>query len=134
MGAVKVSMRWRVRVLGGAALALLPWMAVLALTLRNATGWVLLDLGEAVCLAGTALLLHRGSGLHRPFAAGAALLLVGDACWDIGSSAADSDLWAALAMAAGAELPLAAVCAALVLRRRQPAGLAAGRPALALAA
>ncbi|MCC9309979.1 hypothetical protein LN042_23375 [Kitasatospora sp. RB6PN24] len=127
-------MRWRVGVLGGAALALLPWIAVLALTLRDAAGWVLLDLGEAVCLAGAALLLHRGSGLHRLFAAGAALLLVGDACWDIGSSATGGDLLAALGMGVGAELPLAAICAALVLRRRRPAALAAARPVLALAA
>jgi hypothetical protein len=127
-------MRWQVRVLGGAALGLLPWMVVLALTLNNATGWVLLDCGETVCLAGAAVLLHRGSGLHRLFAAGAALLLLADAGCDIGTSATGGDMLSAVAMAAGAELPLAALCLVLVLRRARPADPLAARPVLALAA
>jgi hypothetical protein len=126
-------MRWQVRVLGGAALVLLPWMVVLALTLQHATGWVLLDCGETVCLAGTAVLLHRGSGLHRLFAAGAALLLLTDAGCDIGTSTG-GDLLSAVGMAVGAELPIAALCLALVLRRVRPAALVAARPRLALAA
>jgi hypothetical protein len=132
---VKNAMRWQVRVLGGAALVLLPWMVVLALTLQDATGWVLLDCGETVCLAGAAVLLHRGSGMHRLFAAGAALLLLADAGCDIGTSTTGGDLLSAVAMAVGAELPIAALCLALVLRRAaRPAALAAARPVLALAA
>jgi hypothetical protein len=135
---MKVSMNWRVRVLGCASLFLLPWMVMLALTLRNPTGWVLLDLGESLSLAGTAVLLHRGSGWHRLLAAAAALLLLTDAGADIGSSTTTGDLLMAVAEAAIGELPMAALCASLVLRRRRAAGPAdAGadaRPASALAA
>ncbi|GAA1971844.1 hypothetical protein [Kitasatospora viridis] len=129
------SKRWQVRLLGGAGMALLPWMVVLALTLRDATGWVLLDLAEAASLVGTAALLRRDGQWHRVCAALAALLLVSDAGFDLGSATTGSDLWTALAMALGAELPLAALCAVLVLHRSRPVrALLPVRPVLALAA
>ncbi|MFE9423463.1 hypothetical protein ACFYNO_10925 [Kitasatospora sp. NPDC006697] len=129
--------RWQVRLVGGAGLALLPWMVVLALTLRDATGWVLLDLAEAGCLLSTATLLSRGLARHRHCAALAALLLTADAVCDLGSATTGTDLLMALAMALCAELPLAGLCALLALRGRRPAAataMAPVRPALALAA
>ncbi|WP_051970343.1 hypothetical protein [Kitasatospora azatica] len=116
-------------VLAGAGFALLPWVVVLALV-PGSLGWIALDLAEAACLLGSALLLRRGHAARRPLAALAALLLVGDAWCDV--STAGSSLLVAVAMAVCAELPLAALCSAIALRGRTvPA--AAPRPELALA-
>ncbi|MDH6118676.1 hypothetical protein [Kitasatospora sp. GAS204B] len=117
--------------LGGAGLALLPWIVVLALTLRHAAGWVALDLAEAAALLGAAWLLRTDHRLHRPIAALAAVLLLADAGWDIGTAGEPGALLSALAMAAGAELPLAALCVGLALRGLALRGRAsAGRPLL----
>ncbi|GAA1215917.1 hypothetical protein GCM10009665_02150 [Kitasatospora nipponensis] len=125
-------------VLGAAGLALLPWIVVLAAAGPEATGWAVLDALEAVCLLGTAGLLLTGRPLHRAFAALAALLLAGDALVDLRTAPAGSALLVALAMALLAELPLAALCGALALRRgRGAARSVTGRGAraeLALAA
>ena len=106
------------RVLAGAGLALLPWLGYLAGTLppEEAAAWVALDALEAACLltAGTRLL--RGDPRHRAPAAAAALLLVTDACIDIATAAPGAELAGALAMAIGAELPLAALCTVLAAR------------------
>ncbi|WP_329564039.1 hypothetical protein [Kitasatospora sp. NBC_01266] len=129
-----------IALLGGAGLALLPWIVVLALTLHHAAGWVVLDVAEAAALLGAARLLRTGHRLHRPVAALAAVLLLADAGWDVGTAGARSALLVALAMAVLAELPLAALCAGLALRGSAPCRPAvAGRPtadhyALALAA
>ncbi|MDH6131697.1 hypothetical protein P3T37_001071 [Kitasatospora sp. MAA4] len=116
--------------LGAAGLALLPWIVVLAVTVRGSYGWVALDVAEAGCLLGAARLLHRGHVLHRPVAALAAALLTADACCDVRTAGPGAALLVAVLMALLAELPLAAFCATLALRpaRRAPAG-----PAVALA-
>ncbi|MGW7017928.1 hypothetical protein ACWGGS_00845 [Streptomyces decoyicus] len=105
------------RILAGAGLALLPWLGYLAGTLppAEAAAWVALDALEAAALltAGTRLL--RGDSRHR---APAAVLLLADACLDLATAAPGTELATALAMAAGAELPLAGLSAWLAWRRR----------------
>ncbi|MFF7632070.1 hypothetical protein ACFZB9_02800 [Kitasatospora sp. NPDC008050] len=130
------TVRRQALLLGGAGVVLLPWIAVLMLTLRDSAGWVALDLAEAACLLGTAGLLRAGHRLHRPLAGCAALLLVSDALWDLGTANATSGLLVALAMAVLAELPLAALCAVLALRGpgRAVGRRVTGAPVLALAA
>ncbi|MFH8592665.1 hypothetical protein [Streptomyces rimosus] len=109
---------WAGRALTGAGLALLPWMGYLAGTLppAEAVAWVALDAVEAACLliAGTRLMAGRPG--HRGAAAAAAVLLLADACVDVATAGPGSELVGALAMAVGAELPLAALCAALAAR------------------
>ncbi|MCL7495429.1 hypothetical protein M8I34_29080 [Streptomyces sp. MCA2] len=107
------------RILTGAGLALLPWLGYLAGTLppAEAAAWVALDALEAAALltAGTRLL--RGDSRHRAPAAAAAVLLLADACLDLATAAPGTELATALAMAAGAELPLAGLSAWLASRR-----------------
>ncbi|MGW2919670.1 hypothetical protein ACWDBF_17680 [Streptomyces angustmyceticus] len=106
------------RILTGAGLALLPWLGYLAGTLppAEAAAWVALDALEAAALltAGTRLL--RADPRHRAPALAAALLLVADACLDLATAAPGAERITALAMAVGAELPLAALCAYLASR------------------
>lgn len=107
------------RILTGAGLALLPWLGYLAGTLppAEAAAWVALDALEAAALltAGTRLL--RGDSRHRAPAAAAAVLLLADACLDLATAAPGTELATALAMAVGAELPLAGLCAWRASRR-----------------
>lgn len=76
-----------------------------------------LDTLEAVCLLTAGTRLVRGGGGHRAAAAGAALLLAADACVDLLTSAPGAEQAAAMAMALCAELPLAALCGVLAVRR-----------------
>ncbi|PYC68037.1 hypothetical protein C7C46_29735 [Streptomyces tateyamensis] len=118
-------------VLAGAGLALLPWILVLAQAPGSA-GWVALDVMEAGCLLGGAALLRRGAaalGAARAVAALAAGLLLLDAAVDL--TTAGSAWPVAVAMALGAELPLAALCGRLALRGVQ---VPRATPELALAA
>lgn len=108
--------RVSVVLLSAAGIALLPWIMVLAATVRDAAGWVALDVLEACCLLATAHRLRRAGGRHRPSAALAALLLTADAWCDLRTAAPGADLAVAVAMALLAELPLAALCATLALR------------------
>lgn len=106
-------------------LALLPWLVVLATDLpATATAahwpaaWVGLDAAEAAGLITTGLLAVRGDARLGVAAAATATLLVVDAWFDTMTAARGGDLVSALAMAAFAELPLAALCAVLALRAR----------------
>ncbi|ANS66734.1 hypothetical protein SLINC_4510 [Streptomyces lincolnensis] len=106
-------------VLVACGLALLPWLVVLAGTLPAAavasnwrTAWIGLDAAEAVALIATGLLAVRGHRLH-PLTATAATLLVVDAWFDTMTAAPGVDRVSAVAMALGAELPLAVVCVVL---------------------
>ncbi|MFE0191684.1 hypothetical protein [Streptomyces sp. NPDC059008] len=116
---VGAARRWQGRVLVGAGLALLPWLGYLAGTMppAEAAAWVALDALEAAALltAGTRLL--RGGLRHRAPAAAAAVLLLADACIDLATAAPGPELATAIAMAAAAELPLAALCTWLAARR-----------------
>ncbi|MEU4199259.1 hypothetical protein AB0B79_04685 [Streptomyces sp. NPDC039022] len=109
---------WAGRILTGAGLALLPWMGYLAGTLPppEAAAWVALDAVEAACLLVAGTRLVNGRPGHRAAAATAAVLLLADACADVATAGPGSELVGALAMAVGAELPLAITCAALAVR------------------
>ncbi|MFD7661496.1 hypothetical protein [Streptomyces sp. NPDC059788] len=109
---------WAGRVMTGAGLALLPWMGYLAGTLppAEAAAWVALDAVEAACLLIAGTRLMNGRAGHRGAAAAAAVLLVADACVDVATAGPGSELAGALAMAVGAELPLAITCATLAVR------------------
>ncbi|WP_411135354.1 hypothetical protein [Streptomyces sp. C10] len=110
--------RWTGRILTGAGLVLLPWLGYLAGTLppAEAVAWVALDALEAVALLVTGTRLLRGDSRHRAPAAVAAALLLADACLDLATAAPGTELATAIAMAVGAELPLAGLCACLALR------------------
>lgn len=104
-------------------LALLPWLYVLATGLpATATAthwpvaWVGLDALEALGLIATGLLAARGDRRHALAAAASATLLVVDAWFDTTTAAPGGDFATAVAMALGAELPLAALCGRLALR------------------
>jgi hypothetical protein len=110
-------------------LGLLPWLYVLASGLpATATAahwpvaWVGLDALEALGLIATGLLAARGDRRHALAAAVTATLLAVDAWFDTTTAAPGGDFATAVAMALGAELPLAALCGRLALR-------ALGRPA-----
>ncbi|MGW3360445.1 hypothetical protein ACWDFL_34505 [Streptomyces bungoensis] len=104
-------------------LALLPWLYVLATGLpATATAahwpvaWVGLDALEALGLIATGLLAARGDRRHALAATATATLLAVDAWFDTTTSAPGGDFATAVAMALGAELPLAALCGRLALR------------------
>jgi hypothetical protein len=111
--------------LAGAGIAMIPWILLLRWRLPEtkvvdgwSTAWVGLDAMEAAGLLATGVLLIRGSDRYQLGAIATAMLLVVDAWFDLTTSAAGSEQLAALAMAAGAEIPLAAALAFLALRRR----------------
>ncbi|MEU9114291.1 hypothetical protein AB0D04_21520 [Streptomyces sp. NPDC048483] len=106
------------RILTGAGLALLPWLGYLAGTLppAEAAAWVALDALEAACLLAAGTRLLRADPHHRAPAAAAAVLLLADACIDMATAAPGAELATAIAMAVGAELPLAGLCALLAAR------------------
>ncbi|MDX3224381.1 hypothetical protein [Streptomyces sp. ME19-01-6] len=117
----RIRVEW---VLLASGAALVPWLVVLATTLPPSTrvghwnaAWVGLDALEALGLLATGLLRRRGDDRHRLTAAATCALLVVDAWFDSVTAAPGAELAAALAMAVGAELPLAAVCAVLALKR-----------------
>ncbi|MER5812585.1 hypothetical protein ABT143_31105 [Streptomyces sp. NPDC002033] len=110
--------------LTGAGIALVPWMAVLAMTMPATAGvshwsaaWIGLDAMLAVGLAGTGALLRKGDPRVSPVAAATAALLLMDAWFDVTTSAGTSGQGMALVLALAAELPMAGLCAAVAARR-----------------
>ncbi|WP_316521299.1 hypothetical protein [Kitasatospora brasiliensis] len=91
-----------------AAVALLPWLAVLAVC--HETPWVVLDLTEFAALLTLDALLRRRSTAAPWAGAAVALLLTGDAFADIVCAGPGHAVLAALLMACCIELPLAAIC------------------------
>lgn len=132
--------RWMVLLLGLVAVFLVPWTLYLTFSLpsRHVTfhydlAWVGFDIALAVSFAATAWAAFRGSQWLVPLAAVTGTMLVCDAWFDIVTSQPGGETWEAVAEAAFAELPLAAVCAfivydaetflaATVNRFRRPAG------------
>lgn len=115
--------RWPGYVLVACGVALVPWLVVLAVGLPTTTtashwalAWVGLDSMEALGLIATGVLTLRRDPRRSVVAAATAMLLVVDAWFDVTTAAAGSDFGSALAMALGAELPLALICATLALR------------------
>lgn len=115
---VGAARRWQGRILAGAGLALLPWLGYLAGTLppAEAAAWVALDALEAAALLAAGTRLLHTDPRHRAPAAAAAVLLLADACIDLATATPGAELATAIAMAVGAELPLAALCAWLASR------------------
>ncbi|WP_345668850.1 hypothetical protein [Streptomyces similanensis] len=120
------------RVLVGCGLGLLPWMVVLAggLPAVDVTGrwhvvWIGLDTLECLGLIATGLLAERGHRLYPLTATATGTLLVVDAWFDTMTAASGAERVSAVAMALGAELPLAVVCVVLAAK-----GLARLMPAL----
>ncbi|MFF2149324.1 hypothetical protein [Kitasatospora sp. NPDC058190] len=91
-----------------AAVALLPWLMILAV--NHETPWVVLDLLEFAGLLSLDALLLRRSPAALWAGAAVALLLVGDALVDIAFAGPGHAVLAALVMAFCVELPLAVVC------------------------
>ncbi|TYB38859.1 hypothetical protein [Actinomadura chibensis] len=119
---------------GGAA-AMAPWIWGLARTMPStavvqnwSTAWVGLDLMEAAALLGTGVLLLRHDDRYRTAAAVAATLLVTDAWFDVTTATPGAHRALSVALAAGAELPIAILCAALSVRAFTPGGAADGAP------
>jgi hypothetical protein len=111
------------RLLAGCAVALVPWIVVLAATLpahavaRNwSLAWSGFDVLLAVMLAGTAWLRRRGDERVGALAGASAAMLVVDAWFDTSTSAKGWDSSLALLSALFVELPLAVVCARIALR------------------
>ena len=111
------------RLFWAAGLSLLPWIAVLGLTLPDVVqaqhwrlAWTGFDTAEAVGLLATAWLLGRDDP-RMPFAAiGTATLLLADAWFDVAT--AGSDVGFSLLMAA-LEVPLALACLSVAIPRQQ---------------
>ena len=115
--------------LTGAGAAMIPWLFVLAAELPAQTTavhwntvWVGLDSLEALGLASTGLLLRRQDSRAGLTAAATATLLAMDAWFDVLTSAPGADRAVAIAMAASAELPIAALCAYLAVRLHPGSG------------
>ena len=113
--------RWATVLLALVAVSLVPWILYLTFTLpsRHLTlhydlAWVGFDIALTASFAATAWAALRGSYWLVPFAAVTGTMLVCDAWFDVVTSQMGTELWEAVAEAALAELPLAAVCALIV--------------------
>ncbi|MFD4542930.1 hypothetical protein [Streptomyces bauhiniae] len=122
-GVPPVAPRWAAAVLLGLGLAMIPWMVYLHTSLPAtayapnwAWTWTGLDALEAVMLASTGVLLRRRDIRASLTATAASALLVVDAWFDTMTAAPGADRILAVAMAMGAEIPLAVVCAVLAWR------------------
>jgi phosphoribosylamine--glycine ligase len=125
-------------VMVGAGMFLLPWMVYLAVSLPASprawhwpAAWVGLDALEAAGLVATGLLLRRGDARYCLTSIATSALLVTDAWFDVTTAPPGSGAVESAAMALIAELPAAAVCAALAWRglgRLQAAGSDRLRP------
>ena len=103
------------------AVALVPWILYLTFTLPSRhvtfhydTAWVGFDVALLASFAASAWAAFRGSRWLVPLVTVTGTMLVCDAWFDIVTSRSGSEMWEAIAEAALAELPLAAVCALIV--------------------
>jgi hypothetical protein len=123
-GVSPVTSRWAGPVLLGLGLVMIPWVVYLHTELPAtahaahwAWTWTGLDVLEGFGLIATGQLLRRRDARASLTAAVTSALLVIDAWFDTMTAASGQDLLTAVAMALGAELPLAAVCASLAWSR-----------------
>jgi hypothetical protein len=113
--------RWMTLLLGLVAVGLVPWIFYLTFTLPSRhvtfhydTAWIGFDVALLASFAATAWATFRGSQWLVPLAAVTGTMLVCDAWFDVVTSQSGSEMWEAVAEAALAELPLAAVCGFIV--------------------
>jgi hypothetical protein len=113
--------RWMTTLLAAVAVGLVPWTLYLTFTLpsRHVTShydlaWVGFDVGLLASFAATAWATFRGARWLVPLAAVTGTMLVCDAWFDVVTSRGGGEMWEAIAEAALAELPLAAVCGFIV--------------------
>jgi hypothetical protein len=113
--------RWMTALLAVVAVGLVPWILYLTFTLpsRHVTfhydlAWVGFDVGLTASFAATAWAAFRGSRWLVPLAAVTGTMLCCDAWFDVVTSQSGAEMWEAIAEAAVAELPLAAVCGFIV--------------------
>jgi hypothetical protein len=113
--------RWVTRLFFLIAIGLVPWTLYLtfALPSRHLTfhydlAWVGFDFALTASFAATAWAAFRGSQWLVPLAAVTGTMLVCDAWFDVVTSQSGGEMWEAVAEAALAELPLAALCAFIV--------------------
>jgi hypothetical protein len=103
-----------------AAIATVPWIAYLALTLPQTvrlydrTAWIGFDVGLVIMLSLTAFLAWRGQLRVALAAIATATMLVVDAWFDVLTSKHGADLVTALVLAV-VELSIAAVCVWIAL-------------------
>jgi hypothetical protein len=133
--------------MGLAAIFLVPWTLFLTFTLpsRHLTehydlAWVGFDIGLAVAFGATAWAAFRRLRWLLPVAAVTGTMLICDAWFDVVTSQGGSEIFEAALEAVFGELPLAALCAYIVIdverflatvdRFRRPATPAARRAAL----
>jgi hypothetical protein len=108
---------WAFVIMGGVAIALLPWTAYLSISLpseHKSAHWDIVwpgfDIGIALAVSATVIALVRCSAYMSIFATVAGTLLLCDAWFDTLTSRPGSELaWAAVE-ALVAELPLALFC------------------------
>ena len=113
--------RWVTLLLGLVAVGLVPWILYLTVSLPGRhvtfhydTAWIGFDVGLLASFASTAWATFRGSRWLVPLAAVTGTMLVCDAWFDVVTSQSGGEMWEAVAEAAVAELPLAALCAFIV--------------------
>ena len=119
---------WLLLIIGGVAVGLLPWTAYLSATLPSQhltehwdIAWAGLDLFEAVSLVVLFVAIVRRSPFVPMLAAIAGTALLFDAWFDVTTSG--RGFYWSLAMALGAELPLAALCFWLAFEVSEAIGL-----------
>ena len=115
--------RWVPRLLALVALALVPWTLWLTLSLpsRHVTehydvAWIGFDVALVVAFAATAWAALRRPRWLVALAAATGTMLVCDAWFDIVTAAGGGERLDAVVEAVLAELPLAAICAYIVVR------------------
>jgi hypothetical protein len=109
--------RWAALLLGGTALALVPWTLYLSYSLPAhhvtdhwSVAWSGFDVGLAASLIATAVGIARNAPWLEAAAAVSTVLLVTDAWFDIVLAQRGGERLEAIALAAVAELPLALFC------------------------
>ncbi len=112
--------RWAPRLLALVALALVPWTLWLTFSLpsRHVThhydlAWIGFDVALAAAFGATAWSAVRCPRWLAPLAAATGTMLVCDAWFDVVTSSGGGERLEAVAEAVFAELPLAAICAAI---------------------
>ena len=113
--------RWVTLTLGLVAAVLVPWTLYLTFVLpaRHVTfhydlAWVGFDVALTASFTATAWAAFRGSQWLVPLAAATGTMLLCDAWFDVVTSQGGGEMWEAIAEAAFAELPLAAICGFIV--------------------